>query len=129
MLADADPETFDFTAFKRAVEAKDAVRLLEFYAEDAEWLEYRNQDPPSRPRRLLGKAEIQEYVERRAAGPLTTSIENELVGADKVAFRTWTELRGGRRVVEHVMLNIVNGKIHRQVDVEAWDLMPPTEFS
>jgi ketosteroid isomerase-like protein len=127
-MAGDRPEVFNFQAYRLACETKDAASWIDFFADDAEWLEYRNQDPPSRPRRLSGKAEIREYVDWLAASPLARSIENELVGTDRVAFRIWTDLRAGLRVVEHVMLEIVDGKIHRQVDVEAWDLMPRREF-
>ena len=36
------PVPFDFSAYKLAFEAKDAGRWIEFFADDAEWIEYRN---------------------------------------------------------------------------------------
>ncbi len=41
---------FDFAGFRAAVEALDAERWLAFFADDAEWVEYRNTAPPSSPR-------------------------------------------------------------------------------
>ena len=118
------PLPFDFSAYKLAFEAKDALRWIEFFADDAEWIEYRNQDPPSRPRHIHGKAEIQRYVESLARGSPSRTIESEVISTDRVAFRTWTALLGGQWIVEHVILEIVDGKISKQVDVEAWDLAP-----
>ena len=118
------PVPFDFSAYKLAFEAKDAVRWIEFFADDAEWNEYRNQDPPARPRQIRGKAEIRRYVESLARGSPSRTIESEVISGDRVAFRTWTVLLGGQRIVEHVILEIIDGKISKQVDVEAWDLAP-----
>jgi len=50
--------TFDFAAFKRAFESQDVDAWLEFYADNAEWVEYRHNAPPRAPNRMLGKAQI-----------------------------------------------------------------------
>ena len=44
------PARFDFAGFRTALEARDVAHWLPFYADDAEWLEYRHTNPPrSRP--------------------------------------------------------------------------------
>jgi ketosteroid isomerase-like protein len=37
---------FDFAAFRTAFEAKDVATWLSFYAEDADWGEFRHDAPP-----------------------------------------------------------------------------------
>ena len=39
---------FPFAGYRAAFEGKDVERWLGFYAEDAEWIEYRRTDPPLR---------------------------------------------------------------------------------
>ena len=115
-------QSFDFDSYKQAVETKDAERWIEFFAEDAAWIEYRNQDAPSRPRHLRGKAEIQSYLESLARASPHRKLESAVISTERVAFRLWTSLMGDQRIVEHVILEIADGKITQQVDVEAWDL-------
>lgn len=112
---------FDFAAFKQAYETKDAGRWITFFAENAEWTEYRNQDPPSKPNRMIGRAAIESFLRQVATWPITLAIEDEIVTADRIAFRSWVGLSDGRRIVEHAMLYLENGRIARQIEVEAWD--------
>jgi len=48
---------FDYDAYRAAFEAKDVARWLAFYAEDAEWVEYRHSDPPRAPNVMRGSGE------------------------------------------------------------------------
>ena len=48
-------------------------------------------------------------------------IGDEVIGPDRAAFRVWCTLPDGRRIIEHVIIHYADGKITRQVDVEAWD--------
>ena len=112
---------FDLTSFTRAIEARDAVAWLEFYADDAEWLEYKHTYPPRSPRVIRGRSEISAFLERIAAGGVTLRVEDEIAGADRAAFRMWVTLPDGRRIIEHVIVHLRDGKITRQVDVESWD--------
>lgn len=110
--------SFDVPAFKAACESKDAAARTGFFAEDAEWVDCRALDPPSR---VEGRAAIGAFLPRIAESPLSLSIEAEILHARRAAFRAWIALPGGRRIVEHVMRKIEAGRIARRVDVEAWD--------
>ena len=57
---------FDFAAYRAAFEAKDVPAWLAFYADDAQWAEYRHTDPPRAPSIMRGKAEIGAFLERVA---------------------------------------------------------------
>ncbi|HET7716514.1 MAG TPA: nuclear transport factor 2 family protein [Bauldia sp.] len=112
---------FDFAAFKRAYEAKDAAAWAACYAEDAEWIEYRHQNPPRRPHRLKGRAAIATFLRQVEAWPIGLKIEDEILAGDRIAFRSWVDLGDGRRIIEHVMLYIEKSLIIRQIEVEACD--------
>jgi ketosteroid isomerase-like protein len=112
---------FDLAGFRAAVEAKDVARWAGFYHPDAEWLEYRHMDPPARPNRMVGREAIAAFIGRVADWPIALRVEAMVAAGDGVAFRLWVDRPGGRRIVEHVMLELEGGQIRRQIDVEAWD--------
>jgi ketosteroid isomerase-like protein len=112
---------FDFAAFKRAFEDKDFESWVSFYADDAEWIEYRHFSPPHSPNRMVGKQQIAESLERICGANLVITIAREVIGTDRVAFSVDCTLPDGKRIFEHVIADIENGKVARQVDVEAWD--------
>jgi ketosteroid isomerase-like protein len=113
---------FDFAAYRAAFEAKDVESWLEFYADDAEWIEYNSQaDPPGTPNVMRGSAEIRAFMEHVAALPITIALSDEVVGEERIAFVCWVDLGSGRRIIEHVIADVRDGRIVRHVDVEAWD--------
>jgi ketosteroid isomerase-like protein len=112
---------FDFEAYRAAFEAKDVVAWLAFYADDAEWLEYRPSDPPRAPNVMRGSAEIGAFLERVAALPLTIELSREVVGDDRIAFACLVTFDDGKQILEHVIAELRDGLIVRHVDVEAWD--------
>lgn len=112
--------SFDFPAFRAAYEARDAAAWLGFYAEDAEWIEYRP-DCTECHRRTLGRTAIGEFLAAAAEWPEVLAVEEPEIEADRLRFRAWVGQPDGRRIVEHVMLLTGDGRIRRQVDVETWD--------
>ncbi|MDX2059459.1 MAG: methyltransferase domain-containing protein [Gemmatimonadales bacterium] len=112
---------FDFAGFKAAFERMDTETWLDFYATDAEWVEYTAKHPPRSPRRMAGREVIARFLDRVRTANVVLRIEDEVIGRDRIAFRAWVSLPDGRRIVEHVMLTIRAGRIVRQVDVEISD--------
>jgi ketosteroid isomerase-like protein len=112
---------FDFAAFKEAFEGKDLDRWVPFYADDAEWTEYRHLSPPRAPNRMIGRQQIAEFLARVCGADFGVSVADEVVTADRVAFSVDCVFPDGNRIFEHVITHIEDGKIVRQVDVEAWD--------
>jgi ketosteroid isomerase-like protein len=112
---------FDFAAFKEAFEGKDLDRWVPFYADDAEWTEYRHLSPPRAPNRMIGKQQIAEFLARVCGADFGVSVADEVVTADRVAFSVDCVFPDGNRIFEHVITHIEDGKMVRQVDVEAWD--------
>lgn len=112
---------FDFAAYRDAVERLDVERWSAFYADDAEWLEYRHANPPRAPNVMRGAATIREFLRGIAAAGITLTIERPVVDERRVAYMLTATLGDGRRVIENVILDHIAGRIIRQVDVEAWD--------
>jgi hypothetical protein len=92
--------SFDFAAFKRAFTMQDLAPWIAFFAEDAQWIEYRHGHPPASPRVLSGRAQIAEFLVRVKGSNVTLAIEDEVVGPTRAAFRVWCTLSDGKRVVE-----------------------------
>jgi ketosteroid isomerase-like protein len=120
-MNDRSRAQFDFSAFKRAFVAQDISAWSEFFDENAEWIEYRHTHPPRAPHRMAGRKQIADFLSRVKASNVLLAIEDEVIGSSRAAFRVWCTLADGRRIVEHVIIEFSEGKITRQVDVEAWD--------
>lgn len=112
---------FDFLAFKEAFERKDARRWALFYAEDAEWIEYKPSAPLSDPIRMVGRERIAAFLSSLEGSGIKISLSDEVLGEERAAFSVDLTLADGRRVFEHAIVHIEDGRITRQVDVEAWD--------
>ncbi len=111
----------DFEALRRAIEGRDGDTLLGFYAEDAEVITVNRNSTPSSPNVLRGKEAITEYLRDVCAREMTHRVENEVVGEERVAFQEACEYPDGVRVLGAETLEVRDGKIVRQVNVEAWD--------
>jgi ketosteroid isomerase-like protein len=120
-LAALTEPAFDFAAYKAAFEARDAERWIEFYADDAEWLEYRPGNTPRDPNVMRGRADILRFLRDVASKDLTLTLADEVVGRRRAAFAVWVGLPDGSRQLEHVIVELRDGRIARQVDVESWD--------
>lgn len=120
-MNDAKAGQFDFAAFKRAFVTQDVASWAGFFENNAEWIEYKHSHPPHSPRRMVGKAQIEAFLSQVKASNIALMIEDEIVGPTRAAFRVWCTLPNGKRIIEHVILHFADGKISRQVDVEAWD--------
>jgi len=111
----------DFEALRRAIEQSDAEVLAGFYADDAELLTVNRNTTPSSPAVLRGKEAIAEYLEDVCGRDMTHRVENEVVGRDRIAFNEACEYPDGIRVLGAATLDVRDGQIVRQVNVEAWD--------
>ncbi|HEY6750557.1 MAG TPA: nuclear transport factor 2 family protein [Rubrobacteraceae bacterium] len=121
MTAQKTSGGLDFETLKRAIEQSDADSLTNFYAEDAEVLTVNRNTTPSSPQVLRGKETITEYLADVCGRDMTHRVENEVVGQDRIAFNEACEYPDGLRVLGAVTLEVRDGQIVRQVNVEAWD--------
>jgi hypothetical protein len=111
----------DFESLRRAIEGRDANTLLGFYADDAEVRTVNRNATPSSPQVLRGKGEISEYLRDVCAREMTHRVENEVVGDRRISFLEACEYPDGTRVLGSETIELRDGKIVRQVNVEAWD--------
>lgn len=111
----------DFEVLRRAIEGRDADTLVGLYADDAEVITVNRNTTPSSPNVLHGKEEIGPYLRDVCAREMTHRVENEVIGDDRVAFQEACEYPDGVRVLGAETLEVRDGKIVRQVNIEAWD--------
>jgi hypothetical protein len=119
-LNEPAPE-FDFGAYSAAIERKDVATWSGFFDERARWLEYRERDPPRAPNVMQGIARIRSFLEGVAASPVELRVSHEVIGATRAAYRLTVDFDDGRKIIEHVIIELVGGRIVCEVDVEAWD--------
>jgi ketosteroid isomerase-like protein len=112
---------FDFEALRRAVEGLDADLLLSLYDDDAKVRVVNKSATPSAPREIRGKEKIAGYLRDVCGRAMTHRIEREVLGEDRVAFSEECEYPDGTKVLAATTLEVRDGKIVGQVNVEAWD--------
>ena len=111
----------DFEDLRRAQEQRDLDAMLDLYPEDAEIRIVNRNTPPSSPYVLRGKEEIAEYLRDVFSRDMSHSIENEIVGDDRLAYNVAYEYPDGTMVPASENLEMRDGKVVRQVEVVAWD--------
>jgi ketosteroid isomerase-like protein len=111
----------DFEVLRRAQEQRDLDAMLDLYADDAEMRIVNRNTPPSSPYVVRGKEAIAEYLRDVFGRDMSHSIENEVVGEERVAFNVACEYPDGTRVFASENLEVRDGKVVRQVEVVAWD--------
>lgn len=121
MTAQQMSGALDFEALRHAAEHNDAEALASHYAEDAEVFIINRETPPSSPHVLRGKAQISEFLEDACGRGVESRVEDEVMGDGRIAFNEACEYPDGTRVLAATTLVLRDGKISRQVSVEAWD--------
>ena len=112
---------FDFEGLRRAIEESDGESLKSFYSEDAELYTVNRNTPPSSPNVIRGKEAITEYIEDVCGRDMTHRVEREVVGENRIAFNEACEYPDRIKVLGATTLEVRDGKIVQQVNVEAWD--------
>jgi hypothetical protein len=112
---------FDFEAFRRSIEKRDAAAQAALYADDAEMRIVNKDAPPSKPTVLKGRKEIARHISEVCGADMTHKVENEVVGPNRAAFTLACKYPDGTSVMCAAVLHLKDGKIVRQVGVEAWD--------
>jgi hypothetical protein len=120
-VATQAPGSMDFETLRRTIEERDAETLISFYADDAEVHTVNKNTTPSSPQVLRGKEDISEYLRDVFGREMTHRVENEVVGDGRISFFEACEYPDGTRVLGAETLDLRDGKIVRQVNVEAWD--------
>ena len=120
-MATQAPGGLNFGTLRRAIEERDADTLVGFYADDAEIHTVNKNTTPSSPQVLSGKEEIAEFLRDVCGRAMTHRVEDEVVGESRIAFNEACEYPDGLKVLAATTLEVRDGKISRQINVEAWD--------
>ena len=108
----------DFEALRRGIERSDPDLILGFYAEDARLSIVNVHTPHVSLFELCGKAEIAKHLRVAFGQEASHRVERDAaVGEDRVTFREACEYSDGARIVVETTLEVLDGKIVRQVDV------------
>ena len=110
----------DFEVMHRAFEQRDIELLMSLYADDAEVRIVNRDNPPSSPFELHGKEEIRNYLQE-IPPEITERLDQVVADDERAAITVTCQYPDGNRVLCTAMLDLHNGKIVREVAVEAWD--------
>jgi ketosteroid isomerase-like protein len=112
---------FDYDLLKRSFESWDLETLLGLYDDDVEQIEMDEVTPPASPR-VRGKAELRQIFENGCKAGVRISVDNPVPGDERCACTFTCAFDDGRRVVANSILDIRDGRIVRQFDVQARDI-------
>ena len=115
------PAGLDLEAIRRAQEQHDLDLLVDLYDDDATLRRIDRNNPPSAPAELRGKEQITEYWRDIFSRNMTHSVEELAAVEDHVAFNVACEYEDGTKVLAAENLEVRDGKIVREVSVQAWD--------
>jgi ketosteroid isomerase-like protein len=106
---------------RRSVEGRDADAILGLYADDAtiEIVDVAN--PPSSPRRLNGRAEIEAHLRDVYAREMSHEVDLVAQSGDALAYAVRCAYPDGTRVLCSAIGQLRDGRIVREVVVQAWD--------
>jgi hypothetical protein len=111
----------DFDALKRAVQHGSAAGLADYITDDAELTAIDQRTPPAEPAVHVGRGALLALAEDLERRGITMSIEDGFISGDRGALRVVCTHPDGKRVVEHTLLTLNDGKIARWSGVQAWD--------
>jgi ketosteroid isomerase-like protein len=113
--------TFDAAALRRAFHTKDAEELAALYAEDATVEIVDALNPPSSPQRHEGRAAVRAHLEDILGRDMSHALDLVAVGDDSLGYSVRCEYPDGTRVVCVATAQLRDGKIVRELGVQAWD--------
>jgi ketosteroid isomerase-like protein len=108
-------------ALRQAIETRDGATLAGFYHDDAELQIIDAMSPPSAPTEIKGKDAIAAYYNDVCGRTMTHRLNTGITEGDRVAFTQTCTYPDGKKVFCVATLELVGGKIARQVSIQAWD--------
>jgi hypothetical protein len=114
-------QTVTIADLKRAIEGRDANTLSGLYADNAVVRIIDRDHPPSMPQELHGKAAIAAYYNDVCGRAMTHRVEAGIADGSHLAFTQACAYEGGAKVFCSAMIELGDGKIIRQTNVQAWD--------
>ncbi len=104
-----------------AIESCDVDSMLSLYADNAELRVIDRDHPPSKPLELHGKQAIAGYLRDVYGREMSHRVLDEVVGSNSLSFSEDCLYPDGTRVFGNFTLELDDGKIIRETEVQAWD--------
>lgn len=104
-----------------AIESCDVDSMLSLYADNAELRVIDRDHPPSRPMELHGKQAIAGYLRDVYGREMRHQVIDEVVGRNGLSFSEDCQYPDGTRVFGNITLELEDGMIVRETEVQAWD--------
>jgi hypothetical protein len=120
-MGTATSPSFDTETLRRGIEGQTPQTLLSLYADDAELRVVNRNSQPSHPKVLHGRDEIAEMLDDVYSRDMTHKLEGCVIQGDHAAYSESCEYADGVRVLSESMITLRDGKISRQLLIEAWD--------
>lgn len=114
-------DALNLSSLRKAVEGNDAKALTAFYADDAEVRVIDQDHPPSRPLVLKGKQAIGAMLDDVCNRAMKHHVDDGLIDGSHLAFSETCTYPDGVKVYMSAMLELADGKIRRQTNIQAWD--------
>jgi len=112
---------FDLETLRRGYEEWDIEALLSLYADNVELIQVDRDNPPSAARVRRGKDLFRGMFEHCAAAGVKVTVENAIAGDGRAAATITCEFPGGRKVMANSILDLEDGRIVRELDVQSGD--------
>jgi ketosteroid isomerase-like protein len=111
----------DADALRRAFSDRDADALLALYADDAtvEVVDHLNQ--PSAPRRIRGREELRAHLSDVFGRDMTHAVDVVAAAPGALGYLVRCTYADGTKVVCAASAEVRDGRIVREVGVQAWD--------
>src|SRR3954463_1364843 len=120
-MAATTTSTFDLDALSRSIEERDVATQLALFADNAELVGYDKDHPPASPQSARGKEEIGKVLADVFSRDMKHRVFGAVVNGDRAAYGIECEYPDGNRVTCAALLDLRDGKIVRQVGLQAWD--------
>ncbi|HUK71974.1 MAG TPA: nuclear transport factor 2 family protein [Streptosporangiaceae bacterium] len=111
----------DIERLRTAIEARDASRVVAWYAEDATLTILDRDHPPSAPAVYRGLHAIRDYYQDICGRNIHHEVRDAVATAEGLAFTQHCSYPDGTAVLCATVARTRNGKIHRQTAVQVWD--------
>ena len=108
-------------ALGRALESSDAAALTGLYADDAEVRVVDRRNTPKNPLVLKGKEAIEAHWTDVCGRDMTHAVSDQIEADGRLALTETCRYSDGTQVICATVADVADGRITRQVVVQAWD--------
>jgi ketosteroid isomerase-like protein len=111
----------DADALRRAFSHRDTEALLALYADDATVEVVDHLNPPSAPRVIRGREQLRAHLDDVFARDMTHTVDIAATAPDALGYVLRCTYADGTKVVCAATAELRDGRIAREVGVQAWD--------